>query len=59
MDRYRVKYWCEDGAECHIGFDSLEQAQGFYDSLEGLAEIQQYNEEWHKYEALVYPEFEY
>ncbi len=59
MDRYRIKYWCEDGAEGYIGFDSLEMAQGFYDSLDGLAEIQQYNEDRHEYEAFVYPEFEY
>ena len=57
MDRYRIKYWCEDGAEGYIGFGSLEMAMEFYESLDGLAEVQQYNEERHEYEAVVYPEF--
>ena len=58
MDRYRVKYWCEDGAESYISTDSLEVAEGVYRDLDGLAEIQQYNEDRHEYEAFVYPEFE-
>ncbi|HBA49688.1 MAG TPA: hypothetical protein DCZ91_18210 [Lachnospiraceae bacterium] len=61
MDRYRIKYWCEDGSEGYIGFDSLEMAVGFYESMEGEgpAELQQYIEERHCYEAIIYPEFEY
>lgn len=59
MDRYRIKYWCEDGAEGYIGFDTLEMATEFYESMEGLAELQQYIEERHCYEAIIYPEFEY
>ncbi len=56
---YRVKFWQNDGTEEHLEFDSMERAQTFYDSLDGLAEIQQYSEERHGYEAIIYPEFEY
>lgn len=54
MDRYRVKYWCEDGEEGYISTDSLEVALGFYDSLDEPAEIQQYNEDSQTYGAVVY-----
>nr|WP_296458289.1 hypothetical protein [uncultured Acetatifactor sp.] len=61
MKPYRVRFWSQDGngQEEFMGFDTMEQAQSLYESLDGLAEIQQYSEERHEYEALVYPEFEY
>lgn len=61
MDRYRVRYWHldEDGREDYMGFDSMEQAQGFYRSLDGVAEVQQYDEKRHRYETILFPEFEY
>ncbi len=51
MDEFRVKYWCDDGVEGYVCFDSQVLAEAFYDSLDGLAEIQKYNEERHEYEA--------
>ena len=59
MDEYRVKYWLEDGSETYIGFSTMEQAKEFYDSLNGMAEIQEYVEEQHVYEDVMYPEFEF
>ena len=59
MKKYRVRYWGEDGAEEFMDFETMEQAQHFYDSLDGKAEIQRYVEEIHGYEAVVYPTFEY
>ena len=59
MDKYRIKYLCGDGSEGYIGFDSMEMATGFYESMEGPAELQQYNEDRHCYEAVVYPEYEF
>ena len=59
MDEYRVKYWCDDGAESYVSFDSFVLAEAFYNSLDGLAEIQRYVEERHEYEAYVYPTLEY
>ena len=56
MDKYRVKYWNEDGAEGYVGFDSLVLAEAFYSSLDDLAEIQQYNEDSQTYGAVVYQE---
>lgn len=60
MKPYRVKYWHldEDGREEYMEFDSLEQAQAFYDSLDGRAEIQKYVAENHNYEVVVFPTFE-
>ena len=58
MDKYRVKYWCEDGTVGYVGFDSLVLAESFCNSLDGLAEIQQYNEDSQTYGAAAYPEFE-
>ena len=54
MDKYRVKYWCEDGTVGYVGFDSFVLAEAFYNSLEGLAELQQYNEDSQTYGAVVY-----
>ena len=39
-------------------FETREEAQAFYDSLDGKAEIQRYVEEIHDYEVVVYPTFE-
>ena len=39
-------------------FDDEERAKGFYDRLDGKAEVQRYVEERQEYEAVVYPEFE-
>ncbi len=41
MKEYRVKYWLEDqdGREDYMEFDTMDQAQVFYDSLDGKAEI--------------------
>lgn len=59
MNEYRVRYWREDGSEDYMGFNTMEQAQEFYDSLNGMAEIQKYIEERHEYVGVVYPEFEF
>ncbi len=60
MKEYRVKYWHpdEDGREDYMEFETREEAQAFYDSLGGRAEIQRYVEEIHDYEVAVYPTFE-
>ena len=58
VKEYRVRYWDRDGVEKHREFDSREHAQGFYDRLDGKAEIQRYIKERHGYEAVVYPTFE-
>ena len=52
---YRVKvwHWDEDGREDYMEFDTMEQAQAFYDSLDGMAEIQRYVEAIHGYEAVL------
>lgn len=58
--RYRVRFWLEDqdGREEHMEFGTMAQAQAFYDSRGGKAEIQEYIEERHRYEAVAYPMFE-
>ena len=58
VKEYRVKYWDRDGAEKHREFDSRDHAQGFYDRLDGKAEVQRYVEERQEYEEVLYPEFE-
>lgn len=60
MKEYRVKYWREDedGGAGYIEFDTQEEAQAFYDSLDGKAEIQRYVEAIHTYETTVAPTFE-
>ena len=59
MKEYRVKYWLEDqdGREDYMEFDTMDQAQVFYDSLDGNGEIQRYSEERHAYETIVEPEY--
>lgn len=60
MKEYRVRFWHQagDGREEYMEFDSPEQAQAFYDGLDGKAEIQRYVEEIHDYEVVVYPTIE-
>ena len=60
MKEYRVKYWHqdEDGREEFMECDTREEAQEFYDSLDGRAEIQRYVEEIHNYEVVVFPTFD-
>lgn len=60
MKEYRVNYWHqdEDGREEYMEFDTMEQAQDFYDSLGGEAEIQKYIEDFHGYETVMHPESE-
>ena len=57
--QYQVKYWGDGGEVIFRGFDAMKQAQDFYDSLDGKAEIQKYNDYLRCYESTVYPTFEY
>ncbi|MCM1101922.1 MAG: hypothetical protein NC398_11125 [Acetatifactor muris] len=59
MKDYRVRYWEQDGQESYMEFNTMEQAQLFYDSLNGMAEIQKYAEETHRYEMVLPPTFEF
>ena len=60
MKPYRVRYWHddEDGREDFMEFDTLEQAEEFYSSLDGQAALQKWNEKWHGWWAGWGPEFE-
>lgn len=60
MKPFRVRFLRpdEDGREECMEFDSMEQAQAFYDGLNGKAEIQKYIEDRHAYEMVVAPTFE-
>lgn len=58
MKEYRVRFWREDGSGDFLEFDSMEQAQVFYNSVSGQAEIQQYVDRLHAYETIVAPTFE-
>nr|WP_300842338.1 hypothetical protein [uncultured Acetatifactor sp.] len=57
--KYRVKFRGDDGKVIFQEFDTMEQAQNLYDSLDGKAEIHQYIEDLGRYEIVVYPTFEY
>ena len=59
MKAYRVRYWLEDGSEDFWECDTMPQAMELYDSLDGKAEIQQYDAERHCYEAILFPTFEF
>lgn len=61
MKPFRVRFWHqdEDGREEYMEFDSFSQAQRFYCSLDGQAEIQKYIEERHCYETVVAPTYEF
>lgn len=60
MKDYRVRYWHQDqdGREDYMEFDTMEQAREFYNSLDGMAEIQQWNEKWGLWWTIQGPEFE-
>ena len=60
MNGYRVRYWLadQDGREEYMEFGTMEQAQVFYDSLDGMAEIQEWSEMWGRWWTVVPPEFE-
>ncbi len=61
MKEFRVRFWHqdEDGREEVVEFDTQEQAQDFYDSLDGKAEIQKYVDRLHTYETIVGPTYEF
>lgn len=61
VKEYRVRYWHQDGdgREDYMEFDTMEQAQQFYDSLDRKAVIGKWNPEKREYEAVAYPEFEF
>lgn len=59
MKAYRVRFWNEDGSEGFWECDTMQQATELYDSLGGLAEIQQYDADRHCYEAILFPTLEY
>ncbi len=59
MKDFRVMYWGPDGGDKFMEFDTMEQAQEFYESLNGVATIQRYFAEFHAYVDIQYPTFEY
>lgn len=61
MKPYRVRFWHqdEDGRADCTEFDTREEAQAFYDNMDGQAEIQKYIEERHAYEMIVAPTYEF
>lgn len=60
MKKYRVRFWYsdQDGRKDYMEFGTMEQAQVFYDSLNGMAEIQEWNEKWGRWWMVVPPTFE-
>ena len=60
MKEYRVRFWHqdEDGRQDSMEFGTREEAQAFYNSVSGQAEIQQYVDRLHAYEMVVAPAFE-
>ncbi len=52
-------YWGPDGGDKFMEFDTMEQTQEFYESLNGVATIQRYFAEFHAYVDIQYPTFEY
>lgn len=58
MKEYRAKFVGENGQECHREFDTMEQAQDFYDShIETV--IQKFNPAAGTWEDVVYPTYEF
>ncbi|WP_276950622.1 hypothetical protein [Acetatifactor muris] len=57
--QYRVKFQDDGGKVIFREFDTMEQAQDLYNSLDEKAEIQKFNEDLGHYEIVVYPTFEY
>ncbi len=56
---YRVRYFAKCGAVRYQKFDSLEEAQAFYDSLNGVAEIQRRVDGSDQYEMHLPPTLEF
>lgn len=59
MKAYRVRYWLEDGSQDFWECDTMQEALEFYDSRNGLAEVQMYDGENHCYVDVLYPTLEY
>lgn len=57
MKEYRAKFTGENGRECCEEFDTMEQAQEFYDSRTGTV-IQKLNPETGTWEDVLYPVYE-
>ena len=59
MKPYKVRFENEDGKEVSQDFDTMEEAQQLYDSLNGAAVIQKWVEEWQRYDDVVFQIFEF
>lgn len=59
MKPYKVRFQNEDGKEVSQGFDTMEQAQQLYDSLDGAAVIQKWDGRQQAYEDIVFQIFEF
>lgn len=57
MKEYRASFIGENGKECRIDFDTMEQAQEFYDGRTETA-IQKYDSKSGKWEDVLYPTYE-
>lgn len=58
MKGYRAKFTGENGRECCKEFDTMEQAQEFYNSRTETV-IQKYDLESGKWEDVMYPVYEF
>ncbi|MCI9095504.1 MAG: hypothetical protein HFI95_04720 [Lachnospiraceae bacterium] len=58
MKEYRASFTGQDGKTCYKYFDTMEQAQEFYDSRTETV-IQKLNPETGEYEDAVYPIYEF
>ena len=58
MKEYRASFTGQGGKTCHKYFDTMDQAQEFYDSRTETA-IQRLNPETGEYEDVVYPTYEF
>lgn len=60
MGKFRVRFWHEDedGREDFLEFATMKQAAEFYHSLDGMAELQEWNEKWKRWWTVWGPEFE-
>lgn len=59
MMGYRVRYCREDRTEDFMEFGTMEQAREFYDSMDGQAEIQEWNGKWGRWWTVIFPTFEF
>jgi len=59
MKEYRVRLTDGSGKERYEEFDTMDQAQELYDSLDGKAEIQKWNPGTGRYEDVVWPTYEF